>query len=361
MVSLLGKRGIRELVCDPDRSYRISYREHTLTSVRWLEDPVHLLQDSTPEFEDRRSIPYKPLFSASMENGHVIGHGNIISPDYLIVDDATPNYETGRYNDKVSLLKGETTIGSPQYVDGRLFIMSAMYCDSYYHWLYHSIPRLRLVADLQFDKVYVNNSKRFQREYLDLLGVRADTIIPATNDTHIQARELVFTSFLSILNDYANASLRELAVKYGESGRRDARIYISRDDAHGKRSLVNEREVFGFLRTEGFERYELTRLSVKDQIRLFSSASFVIGPHGAGIGNIIFCQEGTKVLEIFDPGYVHPLMWMQVPVLKLQYGYVLGDGEKDLDRPFMERLYKPITVNIGKFKTLYYRLKELPW
>ena len=129
----------------------------------------------------------------------------------------------------------------------------------------------------------------------------------------------------------------------------------------GKRNLVNEREVFGFLQKEGFERYELTRLSVKDQIRLFSSASFVIGPHGAGIGNIIFCQEGTKVLEIFDPGYVHPLMWMQVPSLKLQYGYVLGDGEKDLNRPFMERLYKPITVDMGKFRAVYYRLKELPW
>ena len=291
----------------------------------------------------------------------MIGYGNIVSPDYFIIDDATPNYETNRYHDKVSLLKGETTIGPPQYFDGRLLIMSAMYCDSYYHWLYHSIPRLKLASDFQFDKIYVNNCKKFQKEYFDLLGIQPDTIISATNDTHIKARELVFTSCLSRLNEYALTPLRELAIKYGKKNTRDRRnIYISRNDTLNKRTLVNEHEVFSFLRMEGFEKYELTKLSVKDQIKLFSSASFVIGPHGAGIGNIIFCKEGTKVIEIFDPSYVHTSIWLQMPSLKLQYGYVVGDGKKDLSRPFLERLQKPITVNIEKFKTLYYRLKELP-
>ena len=361
MVSIHGKKGMRELIGNPNRSYRISYMEYTLPSIRRLEYPIHLPEDFTSDFKDRRDISYKPLFSASIENGHVIGYGNIISPDHFIIDDATPDYETARYHDKVSLLKGETTIGPPQYVDGRLFVMSAMYCDSYYHWLYHSIPKLKLVSGFQFDKIYANYGKKYQKEWLDLLGIPADTIIPANNDTHIKARELVFTSYLSILSDYAIASLREMAIKYGEKSKRDGqKIYISRNDTPSKRTLVNEHEVSSFLRTEGFEKYELTKLSVKDQIKLFSSASFVIGPHGAGIGNIVFCKEGTKVIEIFDPGYVHPCMWMQVPSLKLQYGYVIGDGEKDLNRSFLERLCKPITVNIEKFKTMYYELKKLP-
>ena len=358
MPSVRGKKVLKELINCPDSSYQIKYQEHTTSSLRWLEYPVHLPEDWTMEFEDRRDIFYRLLFCASMENGRVIGYGNIVSPDDYLVDDAIPNYETETYYDKASLLNANVRLPPAMYMDQRVFVMSAMYDFSYYHWLYHVVPRVKLVADVPFDLIYVNNEQTFQKEFLKLLGIETSKIIPANNQTHIEARELVFTSFLSLLNDYANGFLRALATRLDSSkGEARKKIYISRGDAPNKRHLTNEDEIFAYLQKEGFEKYELSKLSVKDQIRLFSSASFVIGPHGAGIGNIIFCREGTKVIEMFDPGYIHPVMWMQTPSLNLQYGYVLGQGDKDPERPFWERLKKPMTIDLDKFVSLYDQMK----
>jgi hypothetical protein len=357
VVSIRGIERLKALIEHPERSYQVSYREHTPSSFRRLEYPLHLPEDWTVEFEDRREIPYRPLFCASMEGGSVIGYGNVISPDQYLVDDAIPNYETDLYYDKLSL-QAEAKLPPARYVAQRVFVMSAMYDYNYYHWLYHVLPRVKLVAEMPFDVIYVNRRQVFQREYLKLLGLDKIPMIHATNETHIRARELVFTAFLSLLNDYASGFLRALADQFDtDKAKARKKIYISRSNAPNRRHLINEDEIFAFLEKEGFEKCELSKLSVNDQIRLFSSTSFVVGPHGAGLGNIIFCREGTRVLELFDPGYVHPIMWMQVPSLELQYGYVLGEGKKNPERPFWERLQKPMTVDLDKFVSLYDRMK----
>jgi capsular polysaccharide biosynthesis protein len=358
MFSVSGKKPFKELINHPEWSCQIRYQEHTPSSFKWLEYPQHLPEDWSIEFEDRRDILYRPLFCGSMENGRVIGYGNVISPDQYLVEDATPNYETDSYYDKVSLLNEKTEIPQERYIDKRVAVMSAMYDFNYYHWIFHVIPRVKLITDFPFDLIYVNDYQIFQKEYLNLLGIDKTTIISANNETHIRARELIFTSFLSILNDYASDFLRSLATQLGSPrGKVQKKIYISRNDAPNQRYLTNEDEIFSFLQREGFEKYELSKLSVQDQIRLFSSASFVIGLHGAGVGNIIFCREGTRVIEMFDPGYIHPVMWMQTPSLGLQYGYVLGQGQKDPDRPFWERLKKEMTVDLDKLISLYDQMK----
>ena len=355
--SVNGKKTLQELIDNPNRTYRVDHQEHRPVSARRLVYPFHLPEDWGPEFEDRRDILYRPLFGASMENGHVIGYGNIVSPDNFIVDDATPNYETGSYH-KTSLLTGDLRLPSPLYLDKRVCVLSAMFDKNYYHWLYHVVPRFKLVSGFDFDMIYVNDAQPFQRAYLQLFEVPPNMVISAADALHIQARELIFTSFLSILNDYAIEFLRELMPRSSLAATSHAKIYISRNQAPNKRNLTNEDEVYDFLHKEGFEKYELGALPVKEQIELFASASFIIGPHGAGMGNIVFCQPGTKIIEIFDPSYIHPCMWMQTSSLDLQYGYVLGQGVKDLDRPFIERLQQPITVHLEKFKSFYAEMNK---
>ncbi len=358
MLNICGKKGIREVLAHPERDYLMRYQEFMLSSCRKLEYPLHLPEDWTPAFEERRDLPYRPLYCASMERGEVMGHGNIISPDHFLIDDAVPNYNTGVYQDKFSLLNGGASLQSPQEIDGSVFVMSALYSDFYYHWLYHSVAKLNLLSSYQPDYFYVNTALPFQKQYLEMLGISKHRIIPATNDSYIRAKTLIFTAYLSLLNDYSISFLRSLVALSGADYKlHDKKIYISRNDAPNKRQLENEEAVFNFLHQEGFEKYELSHLTIQEQIKLFASASFVIGPHGAGIGNIVFCQEGTKVIEIFDPGYVHPCMWMQIPSLNLHYGYVLGNGLPDLERPFLERLQKSITVDLNKLKRLYAQIQ----
>ena len=47
--------------------------------------------------------------------------------------------------------------------------------------------------------------------------------------------------------------------------------------------------------------------SLKEQISIFKNCNLVVGPHGAGLVNLIFCKRKTKVLEIKNMMKLHKL------------------------------------------------------
>jgi capsular polysaccharide biosynthesis protein len=76
-----------------------------------------------------------------------------------------------------------------------------------------------------------------------------------------------------------------------------ARIYVSRRDTP-KRRLVNEEELFSELRKLGFSRIVPGEMSVPEQVSAFSNASVIVGPHGAGLTNIMFSPPDATIVEI---------------------------------------------------------------
>ena len=48
--------------------------------------------------------------------------------------------------------------------------------------------------------------------------------------------------------------------------------------------------------TDKFVVFEGTE-PIKEQIQIFYNASIIFGPHGAGFANMLFCEEGVKVIE----------------------------------------------------------------
>ena len=63
--------------------------------------------------------------------------------------------------------------------------------------------------------------------------------------------------------------------------------------ADAERALRDEPSVLG-----NFRVVELEREPLPQQARLFASARVVIGAHGAGLSNAVFCAPGTLVVEI---------------------------------------------------------------
>jgi hypothetical protein len=79
------------------------------------------------------------------------------------------------------------------------------------------------------------------------------------------------------------------------------RVYIRR---RGTRAVVNEDEVEQTLRPLGFETHEMENLTPGEQITLFRDAEHVVAAHGAALTNLIYCEAGTRVLELMpDPEY----------------------------------------------------------
>jgi capsular polysaccharide biosynthesis protein len=62
------------------------------------------------------------------------------------------------------------------------------------------------------------------------------------------------------------------------------------------RRIQNSDELL--LKLKGWETVTLENLSIKDQIKTFAEASHVLAAHGAGMTNLLWCQPGTKVIEI---------------------------------------------------------------
>lgn len=112
--------------------------------------------------------------------------------------------------------------------------------------------------------------------------------------------------------------------------------------------MVNEDEVICCL-----EKYNIVPICLEDwtvaqQIQLFASAKVIVGPHGAGLANLAFCQPGTQVIEIFHAQHVVPTYWMISNHNNLEYYMVYGQGVPDpaIRFPGLEDIY----VNVDRLK-----------
>lgn len=100
------------------------------------------------------------------------------------------------------------------------------------------------------------------------------------------------------------------------------KIFVSRQDAL-TRKLTNAEELF--IALKGWEVVTLSDLSIREQMQIFSEAAEIITTHGAGLVNLLWCQMGTKVVEIGLPDQVHKKVY---PVLShclgLNHKLILG-------------------------------------
>ena len=77
------------------------------------------------------------------------------------------------------------------------------------------------------------------------------------------------------------------------------KIYLDRSDSKYFHSQIeNIDELYKLFKSYDFEILKLTNFSFQEQISLFNNAKIIVGAHGAGLCNLIFCRSKTKVIEI---------------------------------------------------------------
>ncbi len=189
---------------------------------------------------------------------------------------------------------------------------------NYYHWLLDSLPRLHLVEEaglwdeVDYFLIY-NREEHFVMETLLALGIRNEQIIDLQTTTHLRAQRLLLTSPVRGMGRhtppwvgaYLKDAFRPLAAAAARATHFSPLVYVSRRDAACRR-VRNEAEVEALLASHGFESYALTELSFREKAALFSGARAVVGPVGAGLVNILFCAEGTPLIELLPRNLVVP-------------------------------------------------------
>lgn len=196
---------------------------------------------------------------------------------------------------------------------------------NYYHWTAESLAKLMGVTiyeretDISPKLLLPKDPPTWMTESLELLGFGPRRWIQADAET-IYADRLVVPSF----PDPSPEECRWLRQRaYDEldidSSGNDERIYISRANAT-RRRIVNEADVISTVERFGFTPYKLENLTVEEQIRLFANAEIVVGPHGAGLINIIY-SSNTAVVELFSD-WLKSTFYRIARLQGLEYSYL---------------------------------------
>ena len=131
--------------------------------------------------------------------------------------------------------------------------------------------------------------------------------------------------WMPVTRDEAN-DLGQLLSAYYQlppSAAPDRLLFVSRGDARLRR-LVNEAELMAELLDYDFEFFLPKSNDHKSQIEAFRSARIIISVHGAGLTNLLFCQPGALVIELFASNHIKSTYCWLATRLGLRYRAVVG-------------------------------------
>lgn len=206
---------------------------------------------------------------------------------------------------------------------------------NYGHWLIESLPRLEAVKqkfglDGLTYVVSENASPEMRTVYVDslaMMGVNPDRIILLPDETR-RISDVIYPTPLTIqpwvkspaviriLEDLRNKNrLRHTAAP--------ERIFVSRNGWRNRR-LLNEDMVFQVLKRRGYVIIQPETLNFAEQISTFSMARLVIGTLGAALSNIVFSQDGVKLLTLAPEQMGDDFFWDLVSLKNGHYTSIHG-------------------------------------
>lgn len=218
------------------------------------------------------------------------------------------------------------TKGTPRLkkkIKSNLLILSqgASGNDNYFHWLFDILPKIKICSEIydldKIDYFYFSKLHEWQKKILEIFGLKNIKILDSNIYRHVEARKIIAVQHPWYEKGYINPEaanipnwiinwLKETFLSKAESFISSDKIFIDRrdDTRFNHCQIINDEEVFKYLKPKGFSKYKIGQLSFKNQIHLFNNAKIIIGPHGAAFSNLIFCKPETKIVE-FKP-FGHP-------------------------------------------------------
>ncbi len=291
--------------------HTISYRE--FFSISFRPDAQDAMDEKKP-----RSIHDKQIWTFTPASDLVMSHvltieegiadrlGNIFDPKTgKLISGATHKY---RYKVKrAHIPRSHQRYPHIERLSGDVAVFTASNQHIYWHWLLDVIPRVIMLEDLRKmpKQIYLQNRLRFQKETLTLMGIAPRVVeIDCDQFPMISASTLLVPCHQIMegrnFPQWVCETLRNtfLAKAVRRKDITTDRIYISRAAANQRR-VLNEEEITPLLQRYGFHIVKLEELSFREQVGIFRDADVVLAANGSGLANLVFCSEGTRVIEFF--------------------------------------------------------------
>ena len=212
----------------------------------------------------------------------------------------------------------------------------------YGHFLIEVLPRL-LIANEEWDKklpIYFDFAHSTYKEAVQSLGIPLSRFINPAFHPLIQSKCLYLVDYtkrwgrvgcmdqLKFLQRWAATD--DLFTGEGAGVNSSVRLFVARHDGgegldgrfFRSSSLNNNEALESRLSALGFQTVYPERLSFRQQVHLFSRAQVVVGEHGSGMFNTLFCQPDTLVIDL-HPACPNPTLFDVLSTLDINYQPIL--------------------------------------
>ncbi|AQG78195.1 glycosyltransferase family 61 protein [Spirosoma montaniterrae] len=281
-------------------------------------------------------------------SGHVVIQGHVLCTDYNNRDFLTDLVTDFFWHTQRTNLQTPTLLAPwSQYTNGVVF-------GGYYDFMLLIAAKLcrmkNALPESQFTGAVVAYplfNTQYEREFLALMGFSPEQVVDSQHTT-VQFDRCILgnsgdwtypnvTDMLQ-LRQFMRSKIPPLPV------RQHNRIYIRRA---GRRRVLNEDALMALLTKYDFTIVDDQPRTLAEQFHLYNGASFIMGPHGASFTNILWCEPGTHLLELFSPRYVRDYFRYMAHALGLHYSaYFHGPSIPDNDRAIAD----DITVSIAELE-----------
>lgn len=222
---------------------------------------------------------------------------------------------------------------------------------SYYHWMCDILPRVYEILNFLPSETRIivpSVMEEWHWDSLRAIGINRSRCVCYSGDRPWVLEELYYAPPVAMAGDHEHHSMnwvRESIVSHfheivvGEST--DRRFFISRCSTccstYG-RQLINEIELYPILEKYGYKVVVPDSLSFAQQVKLFSTATHIVGTHGGGMTNLAWAPRGCRILEIYHPQTIdRRCYWSLSRTLGHHYFYLIGKNvvAADPNSPFL--------------------------
>jgi len=240
----------------------------------------------------------------SLDAGHIIGYlGLIYDKKSRSFIDESAKLWTSDLEKSNNINFHQPPI--PEYLDGVTLSCVTIGADGgFYHFLHEVLPKFFFCKKAlpSVDHILINGPvSSWKEKWLIYAGIDMNKIIWIDHKSHYHCKQLLFTNRLINDQQISNWSIHALKsllhITSPDIPLKQKRIiWITRKNVFD-RIIAWEDELLSLF--PEIEKLDIRDMSVADTINTFDGATHVIGPHGAGLSNILMCRQGTKILELY--------------------------------------------------------------
>ena len=307
-----------------------------------------------------------------ISNGRIYTDGST-NVAYIKDNNLIPKISYQQNKHSVGLLKHNSVLikGTPAFkrvINGKvLSLVQGASGSNYFHWLFDLLPKVEILSKNDYlkkiDFFYVPTINNFILKTLKIYGIKEKQLINSNKQKHIEADEIFtlehfylkkgnFQNSFGMIPKWIILLLQKKFTKLKKRISFKKNFFIDRSDSkymHYK--ISNQIEVKKILKKNNFDYIQLSKIDWYKQIYIFNNAKTIIGLHGAGLANLVFCKKRTKVFEILTKNDSKRDIYENISKkIKLNYKKIIILNKKHNNEKKMELNMSIFKKHLKKFK-----------